>query len=159
MRNKIVIWLIIGIILAAMAVCGLSLIRARAETTAQYFSNSIIMDGTYDWQDAMFSWNPALLLGYSIDTSNVYCVGAVRVDFSVFRCVEPYQWYYQPWDGKYYFTVAIDMPTLCGKPSVTLQPFLDVYNPTTGAHDRIYGHSEAVPFDWCYSESLPIIIK
>lgn len=131
--------------------------RVKAEPTGSYYSPSLQMAGTYDWDEAMYSWNPTLLPGYNIDMTNINCVGAVRVNFSNYRCVGAYQWYYEPLDGKYYLTAHLEMPQLCNLNSATFQPFLDVYNPTNGAHDRIYGNSMSVDFSWCYPGYMPII--
>lgn len=149
-------WTAMILVLVAILMALLIVRAAKADPADQYFSNSIIMDGTYDWSHATFSWQPSLMPGFSIDTSNIYCVGAVRADFNTFKCVEPYQWHYE--GGKYYFVARLNMPTLCGNASTTLQPFLDVYS-VAGAHDRIYGQIEAAPFNWCSKVLLPTIIN
>jgi len=126
-------------------------------TPNEYYSNSIMMDGTYDSDHAMFSWQPSLIPGYDLDTTNIYCVGSVRVNLNTWKCVEPYQWYYEPGDGKYYFTAPLDRNQVCGLNDVMLQPWLHIYNPTSGAHDTIYGNTVLTDFTWCGNIYLPII--
>jgi hypothetical protein len=155
MKKATIFILIIVGILASLLIYR----AATAEYTATYYSPSIIMDGTYDWEHAMFSWNPNMMPGYAIDLTNIQCIGTVRVNIQTYKCVLPYDWYYDIESGRYYFTATLNMPALCGMSSVSLQPFLDVYNQNTGAHDRIWGNSESVDYSWCDSLKFPFVPK
>lgn len=154
-----ILFVVLVLLLVLLITLYLTGYAAPDDPDAQYFSNSIIMDGTYDFEHAMFSWNPALLPGYNLDFDQIQCAGAVRVNLNTFKCVEPYQWFYEPGDGKYYFTAHLQMGQLCGLSDVWLQPFLAVYNPTTGAHDDIYGATDHADYTWCSDAILPIIMN
>lgn len=133
-------------------------VRAEPETpTDQYYSASVYMDGTVDINHATFSWTPALMPGYQLDTRNTNCIGSVRTLLNHYACVD-YYWY-EPEEGKWYFVTWGIPRTVCGLPEVWLQPFLNIYNPITGAYDSIYGSTEIVDFTYCNKFMLPTIIK
>lgn len=143
----------LGLLLVTL--CIAILVIGVIAAQAAFHSDSVYITTVYPFPpEVLAAWQPTLLPGWQLDTSQ-NCIGQIRLNVNRYICDYTHFFVNNQW------TFVFLLPNyVCGKSNISLQPFVLVFNPTTGVHDTIYGDMIAENhFALCNAIYLPAISR
>lgn len=149
MNKKLRIGLLLMVLCIALFIAGIIVVQAAFHTDSLYITT------IYPFMpEVLAAWQPTLLPGWQLDTSQ-NCIGQMRLNVNRYICDYTHFFVNNQW------TFVFLLPNyVCGKSNVSLQPFVLVFNPTTGAHDTIYGDMIVDnSFAQCHAAFLPVLFQ